>query len=188
LLEDTPKHVRFILCTTDPDKIIVGVKQRCSIYQVGLLKRSKILKILKWVLKEEQVEVNDSILNKITEFCGGSPRQALVMLDQVIDIADENVALQVILDSTISEDNLRDLIQKLLQVGTTWKSISAILKNIDDDPEKVRMAILNYLSKVLLDSPSDRVAGIMNLFVENWFYSGKSGMILSCFLATKVKN
>ena len=100
LLEDTPKHVRLILCTTDPEKLIKTIKTRCMIFMFPLLKRSQILKLLKSVCKEEDVDVSDSLLNLITDYSDGCPRQALVMLDQVIDM-DEKDATGVLLNASV---------------------------------------------------------------------------------------
>jgi DNA polymerase-3 subunit gamma/tau len=186
LLEDTPSHVRFILCTTDPDKLLKTIKTRCSSFQVSSLKITNIVKLLDWVCEEEKVEVDQKVINKIAESCDGSPRQALVMLDQIIDIEDEEIAFKAILDSTIDERNILDLCRKLLGTGKRWAELSQILKVIDEEPEKCRYAILSYLSKVLLNNPSDRVAQMIDLFSDSYIYKGKAGLILSCYMVSKI--
>ncbi|MFA5355252.1 MAG: AAA family ATPase [Candidatus Paceibacterota bacterium] len=187
ILEDTPKHVRFLLCTTDPDKLLKTIRTRCTTFHVSSLQRSKIMKLLKWVCEQEKVAIGLPVLQKIAEYCDGGPRQALVMLDQIIDIEDENIALQAVLDTTVGEANVLELCQKLLSPGCQWKTLSGILKNIDDEPEKVRYAILSYMTKVLLnDKPSDRIPQIIDLFTDTFIYSGKAGLVMNCFLSTKL--
>jgi DNA polymerase III gamma/tau subunit len=185
LLEDTPKHVRFILCTTDPDKLIKTIKTRCSTFQVSLLRRNQTLKLLKWICKEEKVEMSDKVLLKVADYSEGSPRQAVVMLDQVIDIEDEEQAMQTLLDSSVSETTVLDLCQKLL-TKSKWKDVSDILKNIEDDPEKVRLAILGYMSKVLLSSGNSKARDIMRFFEEPFYNGGKSLLIGACFDANNI--
>lgn len=186
LLEDPPNHIRFILCTTDPEKLLSTIKTRCSTFKVSSLPKPKLINLLKWVCTEEKVEVSQNIIQKIAESSDGSPRQALVILDQVIDIEDEETALQAIIDASIDEQNILDLCRKLLDNGNRWKGISDILKGINDEPEKCRYAILSYLSKILLSRADDRVANIMDLFCEPFYNSGKGGLILACYLASKI--
>ena len=181
LLEDPPKHVRFILCTTDPEKLIKTIKTRCMTFALTSLRKQELIKILKWVCSEEKVDVGLPILQKIAECADGSPRQALVLLDQVIDIENEEIALQTIVNLNIGESNIIDLCQELLKTKPTWKNIITILTNIDEEPEKLRYAVLSYMSKVLINSPSDKIESIIMAFMDTYIYSGKVGLILSCY-------
>lgn len=185
LLEDTPKHVRLILCTTDPEKLIKTIKTRCMIFMFPLLKRSQILKLLKSVCKEEDVDVSDSLLNLITDYSDGCPRQALVMLDQVIDM-DEKDATGVLLNASVEEKTVLELCQLLLR-NSKWESIAKILKSLDDDPEKIRLSILKYMEKVLLSKYDQRVVEIMDMFSEPFYTGGKSLLVKYCAMANGLK-
>ena len=186
LLEDPPKYVRFILCTTDPEKLIKTIKTRCTIFQLVSLKRPDIIKLLKWVCKEENVGLGQDLLLKIANSCEGSPRQALVFLDQVIDIEDEELAIQSIIDASATETNTIELCRALLNKNN-WSIIATILVNLDEEPEKIRYAIMTYMMKVLLgNNQTDRAAQIIDLFKDSVMYSGKPGLVVSCYLATKI--
>ena len=186
LLEDPPKYVRFILCTTDPEKLIKTIKTRCTIFQLVSLKRPDIIKLLKWVCKEENVGLGQDLLLKIANSCEGSPRQALVFLDQVIDIEDEELAIQSIIDASATETNTIELCRALLNKNN-WSIIATILVNLDEEPEKIRYAIMTYMMKVLLgNNQTDRAAQIIDLFKDSVMYSGKPGIAVSCYLATKI--
>jgi len=186
LLEDPPKYVRFILCTTDPEKLIKTIKTRCTIFQLVSLKRPDIIKLLKWVCKEENVGLGQDLLLKIANSCEGSPRQALVFLDQVIDIEDEELAIQSIIDASATETNTIELCRALLNKNN-WSIIETILVNLDEEPEKIRYAIMTYMMKVLLgNNQTDRAAQIIDLFKDSVMYSGKPGLVVSCYLATKI--
>lgn len=184
ILEDTPSHVFFILCTTDPDKVIKTIKNRCHCFSVSTLQRAKILRLLKGVLQKENAEVDISVLQKICECCEGSPRQALVMLDQVMDIGDKEIALQTIIDLTINDVVITDVCKAVLE-GKSWEYIANLLKGIDDDPEKVRYAVLTYMSKVLLNGGAGNMKALktISIFRDTWMYSGKAAMIESFFYA-----
>jgi DNA polymerase-3 subunit gamma/tau len=183
LLEDTPVHVRFVLATTDPDKLIKTIRTRCSTFHLAQLRRNQILKLLKWICKEENHEVSDSLLMKISNFCDGSPRQAIVLLDQVIQVDNEELAEQVLIDCTVDDKKVLDLCQALID-KKSWATVSSILKNLlDDDPEHIRLAVLSYFAKVLLTKDSIRLEAMSRWFEEPFFNSGKSLLILACFRA-----
>ncbi len=181
LLEDPPNHVRFILCTTDPEKLIKTIKTRCTTFALTSLRKQELIKILKWVCEEEKVDIGLPTLQKIAECADGSPRQALVLLDQIIDIEDEETALQTIVNLSIGENNIIELCQELLKVRPNWQTLTKMLANIDEEPEKLRYAVLSYMSKVLISSPSDKVESIIISFLDTYIYSGKTGLLLSCF-------
>ena len=181
LLEDPPNHVRFILCTTDPEKLIKTIKTRCTTFALTSLRKQELIKILKWVCEEEKVDVGLPTLQKIAECADGSPRQALVLLDQVIDIESEETALQTIINLSVGENNIIELCQELLKPKPTWKTITTILTNIDEEPEKLRYAVLSYMTKVLINSPSDKIESVITAFIDTYIYSGKTGLTLSCY-------
>jgi len=103
ILEDTPRHVYFILCTTEPKKIIRPIRTRSATYQVNSLPPSLIRDLLNWVCNEERKEVSNEALEVISRTCEGSSRQALVSLDQVIDINDPQKALKIITQASFQE-------------------------------------------------------------------------------------
>jgi DNA polymerase-3 subunit gamma/tau len=103
VLEDTPPKVYFIFCTTEPKKIIETIKTRCTTCQVNRLSNSMVRDLLVRVCNEEGKKVADEVLEAISKACNGSPRQALVSLDQVIDISDSPKALELIIHSTVGQ-------------------------------------------------------------------------------------
>ena len=189
LTEDTPSHAYFIFCTTNPEQMLDTLRNRCSSYQVKLLKPSEMKKLLRSVLESEKVEdFSEKVLSKITDLSEGCPRQALVLLDQVIDIADEAEALTAV-DCFENEGHETIEICRILVSNDTgkWDKIRKILASVEEEPEAVRRMILGYLSKVLLNSKgNDKVAEMLGCFTDSWFYSGKGGMVQSIYYACKV--
>ena len=187
VLEDTPSHVYFILCTTEPEKLIGTVRDRCMTYQVSPLLSPVIRKLLDWVCQEEKVKIGDEVLKEIVRVSNGSPRQALVYLDQVIDIPDDKAALQAITDNTISEAQVLEICQLLLKDRKDkWVQMSKLIKGVNAEPESVRYAVLSYLASTLLSQDNDRIAQMIRLFSDSFIYSGRAGMVLSLYLACRV--
>jgi len=190
VLEDTPKHVYFILCTTDPEKLIKTIRTRCVTYSVTLLPTPKIVMLLKRVCESEGVNFSPKLLREVARASGGCPRKALVILDSVIGMEDEEEAMaadeKFVPDEVQVVEICRKLIDWRISPSVKWREISRILKSIEDDPEQIRYMILNYMAKVLLDTPDDRIAKIMALFQSSFLYTGKAGLVYNLYLACKV--
>jgi len=189
LLEDTPKHVRLILCTTEPEKLLTTIKNRCTTYQVSTLRKIEIIKLLKNVLEKEGVEgFPEEAIKEICKAAEGCPRQALVILDQIIDIEDDDKLIDAINNFSFQKEAVIELLRALLG-GESWLRVSEILKGIEEEPEQIRYAALGYFSKVLISNNGnlDRTSGLIELFSENFLYTKRAGLIQSCFLATKLR-
>ncbi|MBU0778301.1 AAA family ATPase [Patescibacteria group bacterium] len=181
LLEDTPNHVYFILCTTDPEKLIKTIKTRCHTYQVQSLLDRDIKELLNKVLKKEEVKgFPEKAIDEICKASLGSPRQALVILDSVIDIADDDELIASVINYSIDEKSVIDLCKALLE-KQKWSVVSKVLKGINDEPEKVRYAVLGYMDSVLLNDGNPLAAVIIELFWESFMYVGKAGLTHCCY-------
>jgi|GEM_PF-484384 len=187
IIEDAPKHVIFLLCTTEPEKVLKTIRTRCMMYQTKLLIASQMTKLLKWVLKKEKLEdYPESIIKEIVKASEGCPRQALVLLDSVIDIESEQKAIEAISNFVSSETSVIDICRLLLSSDKNkWVQMKELIKGLEEEPETVRYAILGYLTKVLLGGTNDKVADMMELFFETWMYSKKAGMVYSLYQASK---
>ncbi|HEX9276971.1 MAG TPA: DNA polymerase III subunit gamma/tau [Casimicrobiaceae bacterium] len=83
-LEEPPEHVKFVLATTDPQKIPVTVLSRCLQFNLKLLPAPLIAKRLSEILQAEDVRFEDTATNLIARVAHGSMRDALSVLDQAI--------------------------------------------------------------------------------------------------------
>ena len=83
-LEEPPEHVKFILATTDPQKIPVTVLSRCLQFNLKQIPAPQIRGQLEKVLSKEQIEFEPAALALIARAAEGSMRDALSLLDQAI--------------------------------------------------------------------------------------------------------
>lgn len=83
-LEEPPGHVKFILATTDPQKIPVTVLSRCLQFNLKQLPPALIASHLQYVLEQEQIKFESAALALIARAAQGSMRDALSLLDQAI--------------------------------------------------------------------------------------------------------
>ena len=83
-LEEPPAHIKFILATTDPQKIPVTVLSRCLQFNLKQMPRAAIVARLEKILPEEKVAFDPEALALIARAAAGSMRDALSLLDQAI--------------------------------------------------------------------------------------------------------
>lgn len=83
-LEEPPEHVKFLLATTDPQKLPITVLSRCLKLQLKMLNITEIKDHLAHVLNQENIEFEPNALTEIAKAAKGSMRDALSLLDQAI--------------------------------------------------------------------------------------------------------
>lgn len=183
IVEEPPAYVYFMFCTTEPDKIISPLKSRCSHIEVNLLGNKKIKRIITNICEKENIEIEEGVIDEIIKGAEGSPREALVILDLIRDIEKIDNQIETVKSHNIKNDkNIIELCRAFLEPYVKWKKISGILKNIDDEPERVRRAVLGYFSKVLLsENPHVTAAVVIECFSNNFYDSGKAGLVLACY-------
>jgi DNA polymerase III subunit gamma/tau len=188
-LEDPPNHVFYILCTTVPQALIDTIRGRCHTYQVKPLLSSDMMILLKSILTKEKIkDYPESILKEIIRLSEGLPRNALIMLDAVIDIIDEDSAIAALSSVALSDADTKELCQSIIR-GEPWDKVRENLKAIltEYEPEKVRQAICGYLLSTLLNSKSnDRVSAMLDVFSETNFYTPKL-LANQVYVALKMK-
>jgi DNA polymerase-3 subunit gamma/tau len=84
IVEEPPAHVKFIFATTEPEKVIGTIRSRTHHYPFRLVPPAELLSYLDSVLKSEGYEAEDGVLPMVVRASGGSVRDALSLLDQLI--------------------------------------------------------------------------------------------------------
>jgi len=187
MLEDTPDHVYFMLCTTDPQKLIKPIRTRCTEIALKPID-SEDLKILIGDTSEaEGKKVSEDVADKIIESSEGSARKALVLLDSVIRLESEEEMLEVIEKSTQEKQGI-DLCRALL--NAPWKKVAEIVEGIaPDDVETVRWIVLGYMKTIVLGGGkiADKAYRIMCCFERNFFDTKHNGLVMACWEAVNGK-
>ncbi len=114
-LEEPPSHVKFILATTDPQKIPVTVLSRCLQFNLKQLPPALILSHLQYVLEQESIPFETGALNLVARAAQGSMRDALSLMDQAIAYSSGKVdeALVRTMLGAIDQGYLFDLLRSL---------------------------------------------------------------------------
>jgi len=162
-LEEPPEHVKFILATTDPQKIPVTVLSRCLQFNLKQMPLTQIVDHLARVLEAEGVACEPAALRHLAKGAAGSMRDALSLLDQAIahgagKVEDEGVRamlgtvgdehLFALLDGLVAQD-----VQAMLDVA---KLMDARSLSFDGGLQELatlfhRIALMQFAPEALLD-------------------------------------
>ena len=184
MLEDTPPHVYFMLATTDPQKLLKAILSRCMEFQVGPLQEEQLVRLLRTVVRKEGKQVPLDILKSIALNSLGHPRNALVLLDSVIDLPAEQ-RQKAIEQEAVKQNQVIDLCRILIK-GAKWKEISKVLSGLKgEEPEGVRRAVLGYCASVLLNEDSPRAFLVMDAFKQPTYDIGWPGVVLAAYEAVQ---
>lgn len=115
-LEEPPAHVKFILATTDPQKVPVTILSRCLQFNLRQMASSTITAHLQDVLGQEQIAFEDPALQLIARAANGSMRDALSLTDQAIAYGNQSVRESDVRSmlGAIDQSYLYDLLRALI--------------------------------------------------------------------------
>ena len=143
-LEEPPSHIKFLLATTDPQKLPITVLSRCLQFNLNKLTQDEILAQLKFIMDTENLKFEESALSKIAAFGNGSMRDALSLLDQSISfgngsVMDEDIKTMlglvhhddiVKLVGLIIERNADGVISFVNELAHRGENLSNVLKDL----------------------------------------------------------
>lgn len=95
-LEEPPPHVKFLLATTDPQKLPVTILSRCLQFSLKALSREQIQNQLATILEAEKIQFEKSALTQLARAASGSMRDALSLTDQAIAQGNNHVSADVV--------------------------------------------------------------------------------------------
>ncbi|MGY6772699.1 DNA polymerase III subunit gamma/tau [Gallibacterium sp. ZY190522] len=178
-LEEPPEYVKFLLATTDPQKLPITVLSRCIQFHLKALDADVIAAHLQKLLQKEHIDYQPQALMKIARAAQGSVRDALSLTDQAIALSNSNINVNDVnmmlglLDNDKSIALLKALSQadgeqamqvlyEIAQQGVDWERVLqemaetlhqiAMLQFLPPNPEQANTA-LTLLAKNL--SPED---------------------------------
>lgn len=124
ILEEPPERVIFILATTEINKIPDTILSRCQIFKFKKATKKEIIESLKYIIKNENVNIDDKILNDIADEANGAFRDAETLLGQILSSTN---------DLNIQEDNVKGLIDESNNDIMIAFALNIISKNVKDN-------------------------------------------------------
>ena len=153
-LEEPPKHVIFILCTTEPQKVPATIQSRCQRFEFHLIGREEIEARIKEVARYEYIQIDDEAIKTIAEVSEGGMRDALSLLDQAEAYSKEShITLDDVLQVSgkLSNDILINLATSI-QNGNALDAITTLdaLLKIGKEIPKIMNGLVVFYKDILV--------------------------------------
>ena len=169
-LEEPPEHVKFILATTEPQKLPATILSRCQRFDFKRISNEDIVKDLEHVCKESNIKITDEALNLIAILAEGGMRDALSILERCNQESEDE----------IDEDKVKDLvgipkttfINNIVE-AVVKKDVEKALNNnqkvIDEgkDINNLIWEIIKYFKDILLYKTTGKTEMYNNEEIEN---------------------
>lgn len=159
-LEEPPEHVKFILATTEPQKLPATILSRCQRFDFKQISNEDIIKRLKIVCEEMKIEISEGALKTIAILAEGGMRDALSILERCLQDG----------ETKIDEDKVKDLvgIPKLTYINKIVNSIAnkdvnEALNTIEEvtndgkDIQNFLWEIIKYIKDILVYKSSKKL-------------------------------
>ena len=179
LLEDTPPHIYFFLCTTNPAKLKKTIITRSTEIKCRALTETELYDLVVKIAGLEGKKLSELVGKKIARAADGSARLALVLLHKIIGVEGENEQLSIIELGDVQSQGID--ICRLLMKGGPWTELAEKLSKLEEEPEAVRRIILGYAQAILLKSANKRASDIIEEFRLPLYDIGKPGLVNGCF-------
>ena len=152
-LEEPPPHVKFLLATTDPQKLPVTILSRCLQFNLKSLTIEQIEQQLSLILNTEKIPFENNILKPLAIAADGSMRDALSLLDQAIAYCDAkpNLAEIETMLGSVQKQRIFELLTALAnEDGSALISQSRILVEQGIDVKTVLAELITTLQRIAL--------------------------------------
>ncbi len=150
-LEEPPKHVIFIMATTDAYKVPVTITSRAQTYTFYLADEKTMFNYLKSVCEKEKIKIDDDALMIVVKRGGGSFRDSLSLLDQI---------------STLSDDKItKALVVSAMGLPEDEKIVELLNSYVSGDLEQISNALKTVLSSGV--KPETLTSEMISLIIES---------------------
>ena len=163
-LEEPPKHVVFILATTNIEAVPITILSRCQRFDFHRISIADIIKRLKYVISNENIAIDDDALEEIAYISDGGMRDALSILDQLSSTT-EKITINDVIEhfGSVSKKQINDLFNLILEND---------VDNFDNMMKKFKELAIDY--KVLIKKMLEKIEEEAIKVKKNYNYQGLS--------------
>ncbi len=139
-LEEPPKHVIFILATTEPHKIPPTIHSRCQRFDFRGIGMKEMRAKLEEIIEKESIDIDDAAIHLICESAEGGMRDAISLLDQVVSYAEGTIGTEDVhaIRGSIREDDIAR-IAEAIEAADAAQAVSVLEELIEAGKETVRL-------------------------------------------------
>ena len=185
-LEEPPEHVKFVLATTNPDKVPVTVRSRCIHFHLRNIGVETIEEHLKMVLEQEEIGYDDASVHAIARMGRGSMRDALSLTDQAIALCGSTLSEATVLDmlGSAPQNDVALLLEQLIagdreqlfvvigEIAQRGVDFAELLTGLENSVHSLAMA------KATRTSPGEELAPLLNRCDPAWLQQAYQVLIM----------
>ena len=181
-IEEPLPNVYFFLCSSEPNQLLPSVRSRCTLIQTKPIKPDDMKVLIRRVAEKEGITLETAVEAKLLESANGAGRDALKLLDSIAGVEGIDARMEILKQAS-GESEAIQLCRLLINPNSRWQEVAQCIKSLDEEPERVRRAILGYFSAVCLGGGpmAERSAFVIEVFRDNYFDCGMSGLVSNCF-------
>ena len=152
-LEEPPKHIIFILATTEPHKIPSTILSRCQRFDFKKISINDIKTRLNYICKQENINIEESAIELIAKLSDGGMRDSVSLLDQLTAYTTEKIAVNDVNDvyGTITEKEISELLNKIY--NNKLSESFDLISHYDEEGKnltKIIETIIEFLKNTLI--------------------------------------
>ena len=152
-LEEPPSHAKFVLCTTEPHKLPGTIVSRCTKIEFHKATIDEVIQSLRRVVKGEKIKIADKDLKLIASKAGGSFRDAVKVLEQLVVTGKKVTSKRVkeLVERGVGEKNLDEWIVMVYQKEVK-KALDWLLKSVSEgvNVQQLSVDLVERLRQVLM--------------------------------------
>ena len=169
-LEEPPSNIIFILATTDPQKLPITILSRCQRFDFKRIKSADIFELLRKIITEQGIYVEDNSLKLISRISDGAMRDALSILDQAISMNEGTVEYDSVIDmlGLVTNESLITLSDSVINrdIEGAMKTINEIVFSGKDIYVFIK-DMTTHMRNLMMAKVSDNVEDILDMSSEN---------------------
>ena len=152
-LEEPPEHVKFILATTEPQKLPTTILSRCQRFDFKKLSNSDIVKRLKIICKESEIKISEEALELISVLAEGAMRDGISILERCAQESTEEISEELVkeLVGIPKLEYISEIVKGILEKDEI-KALNVIDKVIDEGKDLYNFLweIIKYMKDILI--------------------------------------
>ena len=151
-LEEPPDHVKFIFCTTDPQKIPITVLSRCQRFDFSPVQTQDIIQRLREICDTEGIAADDEALSVLARRAAGSMRDSQSLLEQLLSFCSEKIGIEDVhqLLGTAETGKIKEIVAAVVSKDTAI-GLNLIACAIEDGVDSGQLAaqLLGYFRDIM---------------------------------------
>ena len=172
IVEEPPEHIKFIFATTEPDKVIGTIRSRTHHYPFRLVPPEPLLAYLEKLCSQENVAVAPGVLSLVIRAGGGSVRDTLSVLDQLMagagpDGLDYELAVSLLGYTPVSLlDDVVDAVAAA-DAATVFRAVDRVIQTGQDPRRFVEDLLERFRDLIIVNAMPDSAAAVLRGMPED---------------------